>query len=124
MLRSRMFVTGPGTISATARQRARDVTSATKVTMVMEVRVLASGVVVKLVNAQGGIPQSLQFKLCSSSDCQLFADFLTGNEISRIEFLDPANTPLELVDLLLKLKLPYDMYIADAGLLVRYMLVR
>ena len=119
MLRSRMFVTGPGIISAIARQRAREVTSATKVTMVMEVRILADGVVVTLVNAQGGIPQSLQFKLCSSSDCQLFADFLTGNEISRIEFLDPANTPLELVDLLLKLKLPYDMYIADAGLLGR-----
>ena len=36
---------------------------------------------------------------------------------SRIEFLDPANVPLSLVDLLLRLNVPYDILIADAGLL-------
>ena len=36
---------------------------------------------------------------------------------SRIELLDPANIPFQLVDLLLELKVPYDIFVADAGLL-------
>ena len=44
-------------------------------------------------------------------------DFIKSNEPSRIEFLDPTNTPFALVDLLIGLKVPYDLFIADAGLL-------
>jgi hypothetical protein len=36
---------------------------------------------------------------------------------SGIEIFDPANVPQQFVELLLKLKVPYDIFIADAGLL-------
>ena len=66
----------------------------------------ANGAIVKLMNVAGEIPQALQFNLSSSSERAILADFIKGNELSRIEILDPANTPFQLIDLLLNLKVP------------------
>ncbi len=113
----RLLVTGKGVIGAIARQRAQEVTSAAEPAMILEVRYRADGAIVRIKNAAGEMPQSLQFNLSSSSECELLADFIKSNEPSRIELLDPANTPFQLIDLLLNLKVPYDIFIADAGLL-------
>jgi hypothetical protein len=72
---------------------------------------------VTITKAEGGMPQSLQFNLTSSDECGALVDFLQSQRPSGIEILDPANVPQQLVELLLALKVPYDIFIADAGLL-------
>ncbi len=115
----RLFVTGAGVVSAVARQRARQVASAAEPSIILEIRHRADGAVVKINNATEEMPQSLEFNLSAASDFQSLANFIRGVEPTRIELLDPANTPSRLVDLLLGLKIPYDIVIADAGLLDR-----
>ena len=73
--------------------------------------------IVNIKNALGEMPQSLQFDLSVTRECELLVDFIKTNEPSRIEFLDPTNTPFTLVDLLVSLNVPYDVFIADAGLI-------
>jgi GT2 family glycosyltransferase len=115
--RPRLFVTGVGPIGAVARQRAREAGPSAEPAMIVEVQYAAEQAVVTITDAAGGIPQSLQFNLAFSSECELLMDFMKSLAPSRIEFLDPINTPFELVELLLHLKVPYDLFIADAGLL-------
>ena len=116
----RLIVTGNGVIGAIARKRAREVASAAEPAMILEVRYRADGAFVRIENAAGEMPQSLYFNIFASNEYKLLADFIKSNEPSRIEILDPANTPLRLIDLLLNLKIPYDIFIADAGLLGRH----
>jgi O-antigen biosynthesis protein len=116
----RLFVTGAGVVGAIARQRARSVASTEAPAIILEVQHGANGAIVRLINAAGEMPQALQFNLSASSERAMLVDFMKGNEPSRIEILDPANTPFQLIDLLLNLKVPYDIFIADGGLLGRY----
>jgi GT2 family glycosyltransferase len=117
--RPRLLVTGAGTIGAIARQRARELASEASPVMILEVRYRVNGATVKVFDAAGGMPQSLQFNLASSSECDSLLDFMQSMQPSRIEILDPVNVPFRLVDLLLALNVPYDIFIADAGLLGR-----
>ena len=110
----RLLLTGGGAIGAIARERAREVSS--EPLMILEVRTFADGAKVKIINASGGIPQSLQFNLVSSSEIALVIDFVRSLQPSRIEILDPTNAPLQFVDALLNLNIPYDIFIADAAL--------
>jgi hypothetical protein len=50
------------------------------------------------------MPQSLQFNLSFSRECESLIDFVQSMQPSRIEILDSTNVPFRLVDLLLKLK--------------------
>lgn len=115
--RPRLLVTGAGPIGTVARQRAREVGSNAEPAMIVEVRYERDRTIVQIINAAGGMPQSLQFDLSLLSEWDLLVDFIKSLAPSRIEFLDPANTPFQLVDLLLNLKVAYDLFIADAGLL-------
>jgi GT2 family glycosyltransferase len=115
--RPRLLVTGAGTIGTIARQRARDLASEPNPVMILEVQNRIDGASIKIFNAAGGMPQSLQFGVASSSERDSPLDFLQSMEPTRIEILDPANIPFGLVDLLLLLDVPYDIFIADAGLL-------
>lgn len=116
----RLLVTGAGVIGAIARKRAREAASAGEPATILEVRYRADGAVVRIENAAGEMPQSLDFNIFAPSEYKMLADFIKSNEPSRIEILDPANTPLQLIDLLLNLKIPYDIFIADDGLLGRH----
>ena len=113
----RLLVTGTGAISAIARERAREIGSEAQPVMILEVCYRADGPIVKIINSAGGMPQSLQFDLESSSERESLAHFIKSNAPSGMEFLDPANTPFQLIDLLVGLEIPYDIFIADAGLL-------
>ncbi len=112
----RLLVTGAGTISTIARQRARELASEPCAVMILEVHYRADGTRIKIIDAAGGIPQSVQFNLALPHECRSLTDFIQSIEPSRIEFLDPANSPFQLVDLLLARQVPYDIFIADAGL--------
>ena len=113
----RLFVTGGGAIGTIARHRACAVSSSTAPALILEVRHRADGALVHIKHASGEMPQSLQIDLSTPRECELMVDFIKSNEPSRIEFLDPTNTPFALVDLLIGLNVPYDLFIADAGLL-------
>jgi O-antigen biosynthesis protein len=115
----RLLITGPGVVGAIARQRAGEIASAEEPALILEVRYQPDGAIVRIKNAAGDMPQTLQFNLSHGGERESLIDFIKSNEPSRIEILDPASTPLGLVDLLLTLKLPYDMFFADAGFLGR-----
>jgi O-antigen biosynthesis protein len=116
----RLLVTGPGSVGAIAKERARRIASAAETAMILEVHHLPDGPAVKVVNASRAMPQSLQFGLSEAHQQKSLLALLKSNKPSRIEFLDPTNTPQHLVDLLLALKVPYDLFIADAGLRGQY----
>jgi GT2 family glycosyltransferase len=111
-----LLVTGSDN-SATARARARKIGTKFQPALISEVENRTEGAIVRIINPSGDMPQSLQFNLASSIECQSLSSFLKCNEPSQIEFIDPANTPFQLVDLLVRLEVAYDIFAADAGLL-------
>lgn len=112
-----LLVTGGGVVEAIARKRARQVATRRNPVFILEVRDQANGTIVRIADSAGGLPQSVEFALGSPADCRSLSEFLSRTRPRRAEFIDPANTPPILVDLLLKLKVPYDVFIADTGLL-------
>ena len=113
----RLLVTGAGTVAAIARERARNIMTRRRPIIILEIAYRAEGTVLKIVHAAGGVPQSLQFVLTHPTDYKSLLELLQRMGPSRIEFHDPANLPSALADLLLQLRVPYDIFIADAGLL-------
>lgn len=116
--RPTLLVTGPGAVAAVARERARRLAGGGRCVFLVEVRRSAGGVSVHLSDAEGGIPQSLRFHIGAKQDNRSFSDFLSSLQPGGIEFADPAQTPIQLADLLLALGVPHTILIADAGLLV------
>jgi GT2 family glycosyltransferase len=112
----RLLVSGANVIAAVARRRARELASDAEPAMILEIRSEDAQPIVSIKNANGGMPQSLEFNLAISNECESLTKFFKCIEPSAIEFLDPVGTPFQLVDMLLGLKFPYDMFIADAGL--------
>ena len=112
----RLLVTGTNAINACAHRRARELGSDRAPAIILEVRVEDVGPVVKIINSAGGMPQSLAFSFAIADEYESLVSFIKSIEPSRIEFLDPANTPFQLVDMLLSLKIPHDLFIADAAL--------
>jgi hypothetical protein len=87
--------------------------------LIVEVRCGADGSRVSVTDPMGGAPQSIEFDLSSSSECEELLAYARALQPSRIEFFDPIKVPFSLVDLLLGLRIPYHIVIADAGLLGR-----
>ena len=113
----RLFVTGVGAVNEIARERARSIATKSKSALILAVHHRSDGARVKITNSTGdAMPQSVQFTLTEAGDREALGNFLESMRPSAIEFLDPANTPLELVDVLLSLDIPYDIFIADGGL--------
>jgi GT2 family glycosyltransferase len=113
----RLLVTGVGTVGTVTRERARELATEVQPVMILEVRIRVDGASARIFDAAGGMPQALRFNLCSPREYESLADFIRKLMPSRIELLDPANIPIALVDILLKLKTPYDIFVADTGLL-------
>ena len=113
----RLLVTGAGAVNAIARERARSIATKSKSVLVLEVHHRSDGTRVELMNSKGAMPQSVQFTLSDAGEREALGKFLESMRPSGIEFFDPANTPFELVDLLLSFDIPYDIFIADGGLL-------
>jgi hypothetical protein len=112
----RLLVTGAGVVGAIARDRARQLEAKKQLAIILEVQYRTNEACVKVINAGGGIPQSLEFNLGSSADCHSLIQFIQSVQPSSIEILDPTNIPLQLIDAMLRLNLPYDIFIADVGL--------
>jgi len=84
--------------------------------MILELRHGAGGPAVKIADSAGRMPQSIEFALSSSGELASLADYLQELRPLRIEILDPTHMPRTFVDLIIKLRVPYDLFIADAGL--------
>ncbi|MGA2795230.1 MAG: glycosyltransferase, partial [Roseiarcus sp.] len=117
--RPRLLITRVGAIGAVAIARAGQLASQGRSAMIVEARCDADGPKVRIFNPAGGSPQSVQFDLASSSERAALIGYARGLRPSRIEILDPSRLPVPLANLLLELKVPYDLFIADAGLLDR-----
>lgn len=115
--RPTLVVTGAGAVGAVARSRANALDAKSGPVMILEIQRRDAGATVKLFNPKGGVPQSLEFSLTDADGRQNLAELLKAMRPSRIEILDPANIPLEFVGLLMALRVAYDIFIADAGLL-------
>lgn len=113
----RLFVTGACVIGAVARERARKVASGKKTALTLEIRRELAGSFVRIANASGASPQSLAFNLASANERDALFHWLRATKPASVEFLDPAHTPPALLELLLRLKVPHDIFVADAGLL-------
>jgi O-antigen biosynthesis protein len=111
-----LLVTGAGTVGAIARERARELVAECGPVLILEVRNHAEATMVNVIEAAGAMPQSLRFRLLPSGENASLSDFLRGLGARRIEIVDPVNAPPALVDLLLALQVPYDIFITDSGL--------
>ena len=109
-------MSGTGSIKAIAEARARALLNEGAAPLMIEVHSLASGPVIYVADPSGGLPQSLRFQLNTAGDRAALCDYLSSGKPNRIEIVDPAQVPFALLDLLLTLKLPIDLLIADAGL--------
>ncbi|HLN11046.1 MAG TPA: hypothetical protein VK281_19085, partial [Xanthobacteraceae bacterium] len=118
--RPRLLITGAGAVGAIARERGRNLAAKGQSVLIFEVRHRAGGPRVMITDPAGGVPQSIAFDLSSRADCDSLKAFGHSVRPSRIEILDPANVPFGLVDVLIELKTPFDLVIADAGLLGRH----
>jgi len=117
--RPRLLLTGTGAVGAAALARAGELASQRRSAMIVEALADAGGTKVRIFNPAGGSPQSIQFDLTSSNERAALIAYARGLRPSRMEILDPGRLPVSLVDLLLELKVPHDLFIADAGLLER-----
>jgi O-antigen biosynthesis protein len=113
----RLLVTGAGAVGAVAGERARQLAAAGQQVLVLKVRCTAEGILAEITDAAGGVPQSLRFDITSPSNCKSLFNFLRNVEPAGIEIVDPAHAPFSFVEMLLNLKAPCDIFIADAGLL-------
>jgi O-antigen biosynthesis protein len=117
--RPRLLIAGTGAVGAIARARGRKLASEGQAVLILEVRHRTGGPRIMIADPTGGVPQSIQFDLASPTDRDLLLAYARKVRPSRIEILDPARVPFRLVDLLRELQVPYDMVVADAGLLGR-----
>jgi hypothetical protein len=113
---TRFLVTGAGVVSAVASERARMLACEGEAALILEVRHGADGSRVSIMDPMGRAPQSIEFDLSSSSECEELLAYARTLQPSRIEFFDPIKVPFSLVDLLLALRIPHDIVVADAGL--------
>jgi O-antigen biosynthesis protein len=109
-----LLVVGNGVLKEVAGGRAQHLTSGQISALICEIRRGTAGHTVRLFDPEGGTPQSVAFSLPEEREQLL--DFIKRSAPSRIEFVDPANTPADLAVGLCELGVPHDLTIADAGL--------
>jgi GT2 family glycosyltransferase len=113
----RLLITAAGATGTIARKRAREFTSDARPVMIAEVRHHVDGTSVKIFDSAGGIPQSIRFDLSTLRERESLGEFVRDLQPSQVELVDPASLPFALVDIVLKLDLPYDIFISDGSLL-------
>ncbi len=110
-----LLVSAGGVAAEVARERAGQLLAdALPAVFILELRRGPEGAIAELRDAADGIPQSLAFRL--PSEMEGMRQFLQGAELARIEFLDLAAIPRDVIDLLLELAIPYDLFMTHDGL--------
>jgi O-antigen biosynthesis protein len=112
-----LLVTGEGAVAGVAQQRARNVSSEGQAALILKVRRGPGGGAVRIIDPSWSAPQSIAFDLAATGEAKALFGYLRAVKPSRIEIADPANIPRLLLDGLIALDVPYDILVADAGLL-------
>jgi O-antigen biosynthesis protein len=115
--RPRVLVTGTGAVGAVVRERAKQLSSAAEPVLLLEVLHDPGGASVHASDPAGDAPQSVRFQIERREEQESLLNYLQQRQPLRLELGDPANIPAALLQGLLGLKVPYDLFIADAGLL-------
>lgn len=117
--RPRLLLTGAGVMATLAAARARQINSekpSEPSAIILEVHFESTGPQTKIFDPAGGIPQSLKFDLSPESESDAMVDYVRAMDACAIEIIDPAHLPLTLVERLLQLDVPHDIFIGDAAL--------
>jgi O-antigen biosynthesis protein len=110
-----LLVTGSGVVAEVARERARRLRSG-GVVLILEIQCGQGPTVAKLRDAADAVPQSLEFVLPESGETNALFDFMEQLHLARVEFFDIARISPAVVDVLAKLPVPYDIFLAHAEL--------
>jgi hypothetical protein len=111
-----LLVTGSGALIAVARARARRLATLNHWVLICEIGHRSAGLTAAVSAADGGAPQSMAFTIDRKTGRDRLLAFIAASKPSRIEFVDPANTPHDLARVLCGIGVPHDILIADAGL--------
>jgi O-antigen biosynthesis protein len=111
-----LLVTGNGALATVARERARRLVSKRSSVLICEIQRGPTGLEMTLSDSQGEAPQSIEFDISAAGGRDRLLAFIRRIKASRIEFIDAASVPGDLVQALCGLWIPYDFFIADAGL--------
>ena len=84
--------------------------------MTLEISNGETGPVVRPIGSEDAAPQNIRFALSEPAERKAFEDFLEAIQPSGFEIIDPAGIPTALLDTLIDSGIPYDVFIADAGL--------
>ena len=118
--RPRLLLTGSGSMAELAKERARQITSGPEAerssVMILQVHYEATGPKAKIFDSGGDMPQSLVFDLNSEAETDAMIDYVRAMSPCAVEIIDPAHLPLSMVDPLLKLDAPHDIFVGDAAL--------
>jgi GT2 family glycosyltransferase len=113
--RPRLLVTGAGAVGAIARERGRELAVHAQPCLILQVR----GDKVRIFDPGGGAPQSLGFDLAAVAERAALITYLRKLRAPYIEIFDPVAVPFRLLDLIAEVKLPFDLAVADGGVLGR-----
>jgi GT2 family glycosyltransferase len=115
--RPRLLITCEGALSQVARARAMRLASQGRRAIILEMRQDSDGVNARFLDPSGDQPQSVRFALASLEERSAMRAYLRKLRPTSGEFIDIARVPVAIADLLSDLDIPFDMFIADAGLL-------
>jgi GT2 family glycosyltransferase len=112
-----LLVAGGGAIAEVARERARQLMAAKKpAVLILEIQYRRGCIVAKLLDARDAMPQSIEFVLPPPGDPSDLLRFLRQLSLQRIEFFDLSRISSAVVKGLLKLSIPYDIFLAHTEL--------
>jgi GT2 family glycosyltransferase len=115
--RGTLLVTGNGAVAEVARERARQLLAGEMpVVLILEFQYGPGRIIAKVRDANDAVPQSLEFVLPAPEDAAELIQFLQQLQLARMEFFDLARIPLAVVEALLKLSVPYDVFLAHTEL--------
>ena len=113
----RLLVAGRGAVGALAHDRAKMLASRGCPSLVLAVDRNGEGNNAHISDPVGLSPQSVRFRVAADGESDGLHDYLDRLQLSKIEICDPANVSPVLLQLLLTLNVPFDLFVADAGLL-------
>ena len=112
-----LLVTCNGAVATVARERARYLLAEElPAVLILEIHLTRGRIIAKLSDADDAVPQSLEFVLPVSGDATDLLRSLRQLSLKRIEFFDVGRTPLAVLDALLELSIPYDIFLAHTEL--------
>lgn len=115
--RRRLIVSGEGAVGDVAQARADQLVCDGQSAIILKIGAARSGPMARLKDAAGAMPQNIEFGISEPSELNSLREFLGQADVETIEIADPASVPPGLVDVLVDGRIPYELMLADGGLL-------